>query len=192
MDNEYINKIIEKLDTIKDKELKEMIVKLIGERQELNNSAKQDPLTGLYNRNILNEIVSYSAVVMCDIDDFKNTNDSFGHDYGDEVLKLVAKILKSNTRSNDIVCRYGGDEFLIIFKDCSLEVVVNRMKKIQSDIDSNAKNLKSKVTLSIGISKFEEDLKLSNAIKRADEALYFSKKSGKKIVSVYEDIISNR
>lgn len=192
MDNEYINKIIEKLDTIKDKELKEMIVKLIGERQELNNSAKQDPLTGLYNRNILNEIVSYSAVVMCDIDDFKNTNDSFGHDYGDEVLKLVAKILKSNTRSNDIVCRYGGDEFLIIFKDCSLEVVVNRMQKIQSDIDSNAKNLKSKVTLSIGISKFEDELKLSNAIKRADEALYFSKKSGKKIVSVYEDIISNR
>lgn len=187
MDNDYISKIIKKLDTIEDNELRELIERLIGERQKLDNTAKLDPLTNLYNRNILNEVISYSAVVMCDVDEFKKANDSFGHDYGDEVLKLVAKTLKANTRSNDIICRYGGDEFLIIFKDCSLDVVVNRMKKIQKDIDSS-KNMKSNITLSVGISKYEEKLKLSEAIKRADEALYFSKKSGKKLVTVYDDI----
>ncbi|MBQ1812630.1 MAG: GGDEF domain-containing protein [Bacilli bacterium] len=189
MDNDYISKIIKKLDTIEDKELRKMIEQLIGERQELNNTAKLDPLTGLYNRNILNEVISYSAIVMCDVDDFKKINDTFGHDFGDEVLKLVAKTLKSNTRSNDIVCRYGGDEFLVIFKDCLLDVVVNRMKKIQKDIDGE--NLKSKVTLSIGISEYKDGLELLDAIKRADEALYYSKKSGKKIVSVYDDIKNN-
>ena len=129
------------------------------------------------------------ALMIVDVDNFKEYNDTYGHMFGDIVLIEIASAIKDFIGDRGYVSRIGGDEFLVIFKDCLLDVVVNRMKKIQKDIDGE--NLKSKVTLSIGISEYKDGLELLDAIKRADEALYYSKKSGKKIVSVYDDIKNN-
>lgn len=185
---EYIKKLNKKLPTIKDEELKELIQKLIGERQNLSDSAKIDELTGLYNRKKLDDVNEYSAVVLCDVDNFKNINDSYGHDIGDKVLKFVGDCLKSNTRTNDIVCRYGGDEFLIIFKSCPFKVVVDRMSKIEAAMITISKKVGFDVSLSIGISEYKVKDTLDKSIINADKALYYSKKHGKKQLSIYDEI----
>lgn len=188
MSEEHIKRLIEKLPSIKDEELKELIKMLLGERQELTDYAMIDHLTGLYNRKKLDEITNYGAVVMCDIDNFKGINDTFGHDFGDKVLKLVAKKLKSNTRHDDIICRYGGDEFLVVFQHCPLNIVVERMERIQKDLESSTSDLNIDVTLSIGISESKNEMPLASAITQADSALYFSKENGKRQISIYEEV----
>ena len=115
----YIDSIIKNLDSVNNIDLKIQILRLIEERNQLLEIVKKDTLTGAYNRRILNNINSFSVVVLCDVDDFKGINDTYGHDVGDNVLKVVTKILMNNTRSTDIVCRYGGDEFLVVFNKCS-------------------------------------------------------------------------
>lgn len=123
-----IDYIINNLDLINDNNFKIQILKLINERNRLLSIIKKDSLTGAYNRRVLENIDEFSVVALCDIDDFKMINDTYGHDLGDRVLKTVTKVLIDNTRGTDIVCRYGGDEFLIVFKTCSLEVVKKRME----------------------------------------------------------------
>lgn len=136
----------------------------------------------------IDDIESYGAVVMCDADNFKGINDTYGHNLGDRVLKLIAENLNSNTRHDDIVCRYGGDEFLVIFQFCSLNVVVDRMKKIQESIEKIGIDLGINVTLSIGIAESKNGLSLDDAIIQADKALYFSKGNGKSQISIYERV----
>ena len=111
----YINTIKEKLKDINDPELVDLINRLINERTYLAETINIDPLTGLYNRRVLQNVRDIGAVIMCDIDYFKTVNDSFGHDTGDVVIKKVAQIIMNNVRIGDVVCRYGGDEYLIIF-----------------------------------------------------------------------------
>ena len=107
----YVDYIINNLDLINDNNLKIQILKLINERNQLLSIVKKDSLTGAYNRRILENINNFSVVALCDIDDFKTINDTYGHDIGDRVLKTVTKTLIDNTRGCDVVCRYGGDEF---------------------------------------------------------------------------------
>ena len=119
---------------------------------------KIDALTNLLNdrnetENLINEYIMYAienkenfTVVMCDIDDFKVINDTYGHDCGDEVLKQVGKILIANTRQsedefddrkNDIVTRFGGDEFLILIKNVNLQETKEKMEEIKKDVESS-------------------------------------------------------
>lgn len=119
---------------------------------------KIDALTNLLNdrneaENLINEYIMYAienkenfTVVMCDIDDFKVINDTYGHDCGDEVLKQVGKILIANTRQsedefddrkNDIVTRFGGDEFLILIKNVNLQETKKKMEEIKKDVESS-------------------------------------------------------
>lgn len=187
MGNEkYIDEIIEKLDTIKDISLKNKIQLLIDERNKLLETNKTDSLTGAYNRRILKNVDEYSVVVLCDIDDFKNINDKYGHDIGDRVLKAVTKVLMDNTISSDVVCRYGGDEFLIIFKNNSQEFVIERMNVISEIIDNSFRNLNIEVSISVGISTYKNGKSLDDVIKEADIALYNSKGNGKHGVVKYK------
>ncbi|MBQ9181963.1 MAG: GGDEF domain-containing protein [Bacilli bacterium] len=176
-------KIMERLDNIDDLELKDLIIKLINERNNLEQNLKRDSLTGIYNRRILKFIGNYSIVAMCDIDDFKSINDNYGHDFGDEILKIVSNIIVQNVRSSDYVVRFGGDEFIIVFNNCNLNTVVNRMEKIQENL---IKVEDLELTLSIGISEYQESVSLDDAIKKADHALYKSKNNGKKQIKVYK------
>ena len=181
----YVDYIINNLDLINDNNLKIQILKLINERNQLLSIVKKDSLTGAYNRRILENINNFSVVALCDIDDFKTINDTYGHDIGDRVLKTVTKTLIDNTRVSDVVCRYGGDEFLIVFNNCSLEIVKARMEFVSKIIVNSFKNSNINVSFSVGIACYKEDKTLDDIIKEADIALYNAKENGKSGITVY-------
>ena len=170
-------------------ELKNAILDLINEKNELLDFIKIDHLTGAYNRRVLDNIRKYSVVVMCDIDGFKKINDTYGHKSGDIVLKNVTRVFLKNTRLSDIVCRYGGDEFLLIFDNCSKKIVVERMKQIKREISKCVDF--EKITISIGISKHRKGTTLFDTINEADIALYTSKNNGKNKITIYNKKLFN-
>ncbi len=128
-----------------------------------------DKLTGAYNRGILEElsVSERDTFVYIDIDDFKRINDKYGHVTGDEVLKKLVTIIKSHIRSNDIVVRMGGDEFLVILKNCGEEKAYELINKIADDF-SNINELSPK--LSFGIKGASNDI--YNSISQVDEIMY--------------------
>lgn len=188
MSSDYINNILERLQNIDDDLLKKDILKLIDERNQLLNRFNVDALTGAYNRWILRNVDDYSTVVLCDIDNFKMINDRYGHKTGDRILKDVTNLLISNCNYGDIVCRYGGDEFLIIFKNSDELLIKRKMEVIRDIIYSSNQIPNFKVSFSVGISKYEYDKSLDDAINEADKALYVSKSFGKNVITCYSDI----
>lgn len=154
-----------------------------------------DPLTEVNNRSYLNlikprlkSINGPVAILMIDIDNFKEINDTFGHMVGDRVLKKLAKTLRKNVKITDEVIRYGGEEFLVIAYRCDLE----ESKKLGERLRKKIENLKFKdfsklkITVSIGISIYEPKKELLETIKEADEAMYQAKKQGKNRVFAFE------
>ncbi|GIX40554.1 MAG: hypothetical protein KatS3mg129_0287 [Leptospiraceae bacterium] len=155
-----------------------------------------DPLTNLYNRRYiietLNTLLYISernkgelAILMIDIDNFKNFNDEYGHQIGDEVLKIVAKVLKQSIRKSDIVGRFGGEEFIIILPNTNQKYAFKVAEKVRKNIENiHYKNFGleniPKITISIGISIFPlHGYSYDHLLRKADEALYQAKKSGK-------------
>ena len=181
----YIDVLKEKIKYIDDKELVYLVEKLIEERDNLINVARIDLLTGVYNKSILDHIIGYSYAIMCDVDNFKLINDRYGHLKGDFVIKEVAKILSKNFRIKDYVCRFGGDEFLIVVDRCEKEVILDRLQCIKNEINNNEFLVNLGVTLSIGVACVSTDDTLNDLIDKADIALYESKNMGKNLVSVY-------
>ena len=124
--------------------------------------------------------------MMLDIDFFKKVNDTYGHDVGDNVLKLVANILTNNTRSHDVVAHFGGEEFVILLPETALSGAVVVAERIRMAIESfNFKPLGCQhgVTISIGISEFPlNGIDTKELVDRADEALYEAKTNGRNCV----------
>ena len=160
---------------------------------QLEMLATTDKLTGLHNRQafeILIEQVMQSykrtaepfSVIMFDIDDFKRVNDTFGHLTGDLVLADIARIAKGRTRGSDILCRWGGEEFLAVLPDCVLADAFSLAEEIRAAV-SNEKNeykgQKIRVTISAGVAEFMPEETVDQLINRADQALYAAKKAGK-------------
>lgn len=155
-----------------------------------------DPLTGLYNRRYLEEFlrkeyprVSREAlpvsIFMVDIDHFKTVNDSFGHQAGDEVLKYLANIMKGFYRLSDVICRYGGEEFLIVCPDMDIEVAKKRAEKLRKTVEDYSFPSVSKITVSIGVASFpRHGDNFIEVIENADKALYNAKNSGRNCVMV--------
>jgi two-component system cell cycle response regulator len=128
------------------------------------------------------------CLTMIDIDHFKRFNDTYGHTFGDIVLKRVAEIMRENTRYNDIVARYGGEEFSIIFPDTEMEeakMITERLRKKIEKEKFDVHGEKVGVTISAGISTFDKkkDTTNENFIDKADKGLYMSKMNGRNIVS---------
>ena len=148
---------------------------------------KRDKLTGLATRQDLEEFLSKlertSVFVLCDIDDFKNVNDSYGHKTGDQVLSMFGKIINENIGANDFAGRYGGEEFLIIFDTDNTIIVKRRIDRINKmfNINSNGLNL----SFSAGISIYNKDKTIHETIEEADVALYYIKKNGKNNSAIY-------
>ena len=184
--DKYIEIIKTKLKDVEDTELVELVNRLINERTYLAETINIDPLTGLYNRRILQNVREAGTLVLCDIDNFKSVNDTFGHDIGDKVLKGVSKILLRNVRVGDIVCRFGGDEFLIIFSADNKEVISKRMEKICGDITRIVKLDNFDVTLSVGVAINDNDYDSETLFGMADKALYQSKGNGKNQITYFE------
>ncbi|WPC65423.1 GGDEF domain-containing protein [Rhodoferax ferrireducens] len=169
---------------------------------ELHEQAIHDPLTGLYNRRYLSDALAREIIqakranssltfVMADIDHFKFVNDSYGHLAGDEVLVQVASLLKKHARGSDIACRYGGEEFLLVFPGTSLELAHKRAEEIQQNcaalsIQHEGKNIA--VMLSFGVAAYpDHGQQWEQIIVKADKALYQSKCNGRNQVTIFRD-----
>jgi len=125
---------------------------------------------------------------MLDIDNFKRINDTYGHDVGDLVLKSLAETIKGILRKNDYIIRYGGEEFLILLPNATIDRAIKVAEKIRREIENKKIKIgdkEIKFTVSLGVSEiYTSDRSLQNAIKRADEKLYKAKKKGKNRVEV--------
>ncbi len=161
-----------------------------------------DPLTQLYNRNYLHEIdskidLNRCAIAIADIDNFKKINDTYGHKAGDIVLETIAKRLLNSVRAIDIVIRYGGEEFLIIFNNLNdrrtLIKISNRMLKNISSKPIKINGRDTYITISMGLNPTPSRNKsLSDAIIAADKMLYKAKTNGKNRVEVIDTVENKR
>ena len=154
-------------------------------QEELEHMVKTDHLTKLHSRNYLDESIQYSmkddnegTFMLIDIDNFKEINDIFGHQVGDEVLIQVAKLIKKNIRGNDVGARWGGEELAIYLPKVSMEeglVIAERLVKTVAECTF------PKITVSCGVSYWNKDSQdtYNYLFKRADEALYLAKGTGK-------------
>jgi diguanylate cyclase (GGDEF)-like protein len=167
-------------------------------QKRLEEMATTDSLTGVSNRHIFNaifeQIVKNSmrhkhavSLAMLDIDHFKKVNDTYGHAAGDVALKSVVSIIQERLRDSDTICRWGGEEFLILLPDCD----VMRANKIANDIRTAVEqhtiligNHDIHLTVSIGVSEYIQNEPESSLINRIDEALYRSKNAGRNTVSI--------
>ncbi len=167
----------------------------------LQQQAVRDGLTGLYNHIHFQELFAHQfylakrhehpfALLMFDIDFFKEVNDSYGHQVGDIVLKKFAELVQEEVRQTDIWARYGGEEFVLALPDTSEEGALNIAEKIRSHIASKVfthKGITLQVTVSIGVSAFDFRMKHpAELIEQADFALYQSKAQGRNRVSCFE------
>lgn len=171
------------------------ITKEVVQRKNLDKLASYDELTQLYNRRkgmlLLEEHISESkytnlplSIVMLDIDHFKKINDTYGHGYGDEILKSVSQVLKNNLRDHDMVFRYGGEEFIYCLPETGKEEALLVSERIRKSLLEKFKNHEKKicrdVTGSFGIATFPDDGdSVDHLINRADDAMYKVKARGR-------------
>ncbi len=155
----------------------------------LDKLASTDPLTGLYNRRSMDIFLNQAlksesgfAVVMCDIDNFKGINDTYGHDFGDIVLKEIARITMQQVASNGYVCRWGGEEILILVSSSAKETAGRIAENIRRNVANHVFELNSKwihCTLTLGIAAYKDGDSIEETITNADYNLYQGKRSGK-------------
>jgi len=139
-----------------------------------------------YNRDL--------SLIMFDIDHFKNFNDKYGHQLGDEVLIKTANVIKENSRSSDLPARYGGEEFSVILPETTKEgtlIQAERIRKIIEETGIDFKGKKLKLTISAGVSSYLENKPkdVNEFVKMADSALYYSKENGRNKVSFFEPVM---
>jgi len=164
--------------------------KLRRQNEDLERLSTSDALTGLHNRRYLTQRLSEElvrsyrhkgsfSVLMGDVDEFKKYNDAFGHPAGDEVLKKVASILLSTTRSVDCTARYGGEEFAVLLTGTSGDMAAEVAERIRARVEGQEFHGR-KITISIGLAEFPADGQTADeVISCADEALYAAKRAGR-------------
>lgn len=149
-----------------------------------------DPLTKLYNRAHFDETINFITkhqrksdidfvLAIVDIDFFKRINDTYGHQVGDDALICVSKNIKKSLRENDLVARWGGEEFVIMIKNVTLDEAQKIMEKVRSNIETNIVCHNIKVTASFGLTKYRENEEPKETFKRVDDALYEAKEGGR-------------
>lgn len=162
-------------------------------REELEKMVITDHLTKLHSRNYLNENIhrsmtedAFGSFILIDIDNFKQINDSYGHQVGDEVLIQVASIIHENIRESDIGARWGGEELAIYLPRIPLRVAVSIAERLVMKVNELTA---PRITISCGVSSWtkEKDDSYKRLFKRADQALYLAKETGKNKVVVQED-----
>ena len=184
----------------KNNELKIQIERLENETKELRERVKQesrqaliDPLTGINNRLAYDEWIEKEykrwqrypfglVMIVWDVDNFKKINDTYGHQAGDKVLRVIASLMAEQIRETDFIARYGGEEFVMLFPETTLDDVITLAEKIRSNIEHaefHHNNKQVSVTISGGISQFGEGDDPDAVFTRADLALYQAKAKGR-------------
>jgi diguanylate cyclase (GGDEF)-like protein/PAS domain S-box-containing protein len=170
-------------------------------RESLLTQSICDPLTGLFNRRYMEESLEREfsranrnktsvAIVMVDLDHFKRFNDTFGHQAGDALLRALGDLLKRNTRSQDIACRYGGEEFALVLTDSTLdgafkraEILRQQVKQLSVEYDGH---LLGAISVSMGVALFpEHGSTMGDVLRASDQALYSAKREGRDRVSMW-------
>ena len=178
----------------------------INLQQALESARREaliDPLTGVYNRRGFEIQASKMladdslpskglSLLMVDIDNFKNINDSYGHVFGDRVISTMANTLKSKVKGQDSVARMGGEEFVILLPETTLPGATALAEQIRARIEQgkirrpNSQEQVGSITVSIGVAAYQGGETLEEWLDRADQALYLSKQSGRNKVSVHQ------
>jgi diguanylate cyclase (GGDEF)-like protein/PAS domain S-box-containing protein len=170
-------------------------------RESLRTQSICDPLTGLFNRRYMEESLEREfsranrnktsvAIVMVDLDHFKRFNDTFGHQAGDALLRALGDFLKRNTRSQDIACRYGGEEFALVLTDSTLdgafkraEILRQQVKQLSVEYDGH---LLGAISVSMGVALFpDHGSTMGDVLRASDQALYSAKREGRDRVSMW-------
>ncbi len=193
----YLTQINEGLESLVEERTQELEEK----NTLLHDLANRDGMTALYNHRAslekLNSMIQTAkryeyklCVIMMDIDFFKVINDTFGHQAGDIVILKIANIIKKNVRQSDVAGRYGGEEFILILHDATLQTSVELADRIRMQIASlkipEIRN--TKVTMSFGISKFDNQASCQELLREADVALYAAKEQGRNRIITSNDL----
>ena len=190
-------------------ELGEANQKLLLANRQLERMASTDALTGLFNRRHFMQQLQFEirrgqrnphhfALIMMDVDHFKNFNDTNGHSAGDELLQRLAALLEINLRSTDLVARYGGEEFIILLLDTGREEGYRTACKLRQVVAAQPFPHEEKqpggvLSVSVGVSFYPDDSKdARDLIEKADQALYYSKAAGRDRVSRYAEVERQR
>ncbi|MEA3371603.1 MAG: diguanylate cyclase, partial [Campylobacterota bacterium] len=174
-------------------ELSQLNSMLENKNREYETMASTDSLTGLYNRYKFSELylTQYKAMLqreqemsllLLDIDFFKKVNDTYGHNVGDQVLIQVSHAIIKTLRDVDIICRWGGEEFVMLLPTASLKNAVDLANKLRQTIQELELDLVGHITVSIGASTVREGDNMKDVVERADTALYLAKNSGRNCV----------
>ena len=183
-------------------ELQRSSEQVLDLRSKLDNVRKEsltDPLTGIANRKAFDEALRQAeaqrstdrepaALLLCDIDHFKVFNDNWGHQTGDQVLRLVANCLSENVKGRDTAARYGGEEFAVLLRGTSLKDATLVAEQIRETVQTKKLVKKStgdvlgSITISIGVAEFGADETGESLIRRADACLYGAKQHGRNLV----------
>ena len=131
------------------------------------------------------------SIILCDIDHFKQVNDNYGHNIGDKVLVEFANILKHQAREEDVVARFGGEEFIILLPQTNAhgaKALATRMCEATRKILMQSPKGEFQFTASFGVASFDSSINIEDNIKNADDALYLAKESGRDQVVVYSSL----
>ncbi len=166
------------------REIKEFITGILESAYDIQDMfwlSYKDPLLGIYNRRIIDDLSKrkdINYVLFIDVDNFKQVNDIYGHAKGDEVLKSIVKIIQENIRSDDILIRYGGDEFVVCFRNGTKEKVQKIRERIKDAVKQNLSHLN--VSVSVGMKEIDPEESLIEAIEKADMDMYLRKRTKRK------------
>jgi diguanylate cyclase (GGDEF)-like protein/PAS domain S-box-containing protein len=179
------------------------IIRDITERKQaehkLREHAEKDALTGVLNRRKFYEVLDQEkeravrygrslSLIMFDIDHFKAVNDTYGHAAGDSVLKKTASVVADHVRKADALGRIGGEEFAVLATETTAESALALAEKIRAAVEIAEHDRIGKITVSIGVSTYDNELTLDEFIRRADEALYAAKNNGRNRVACYDSL----
>lgn len=190
--------IVRSSNLIKNKKIFEQSQK---QQKELTRIAMVDQLTGLYNRHSLFELgPKYLSdarrhkfpvsILVIDLDHFKKINDTYGHSVGDVVLNAIGQVLKNNCRAEDLVARFGGEEFVMILTHCDIDFAATKAESIRLAIEKSKPN-DLKITASIGIAAFSKSDDFESLFEKADRAVYEAKDTGRNKVVIHPDRFNN-
>jgi diguanylate cyclase (GGDEF)-like protein len=173
-------------------------------REALRSQSIRDSLTGWFNRRYMEETLEREilrasrsrrplSIIMLDVDHFKEFNDSFGHEAGDMVLQKLCQTLKSHVRNEDVACRYGGDEFVLVLPDTSAELAASRAEELRIAVAQMSMQYQAQLpgllTLSVGVATFPTDGNtLKELLRASDDALFRAKSDGRDRVRLHNRI----
>jgi diguanylate cyclase len=172
------------------------VTDLKAKLDDVRKESLTDPLTGIHNRKAFDQELTQAveqarkegqplSLFMCDIDHFKSFNDTWGHQTGDQVLRLVGHCLSENVKGRDTAARYGGEEFVVILRQTGLEAAVRLANQIRSNVEGkklvkrSTGDILGTITISIGVAQLHPGESPSSLVERADVCLYAAKNAGR-------------